>query len=98
MVRFHYQTPLKIKNMNRKIITTLVCLIILGLVFFAACSVEKEKVQYYNVTYYQDNKAVVYHDVTDLSQWEGKITFTTCDGMTVVLYGGRIEIERLELD
>lgn len=84
--------------MNRKIITTLVCLIVLGLVFFAACSVEKEKVQYYNVTYYQDNNTIVYHDVTDLSEWDGKIRFTTCDRATVILSGGRIEIEPLELD
>lgn len=84
--------------MNRKIITTLVCLIILGLVFFAACSVEKEKVQYYNVIYYQDNNTIVYHDVTDLSRSDGKITFVTDDGITVILSDGRIEIEPLELD
>ena len=84
--------------MDKKFITTLIYLIILGLVFFAACGIERKSIQYYNVTYIQDNETIVYHDVTNLSKSDGKITFVTDDGVTVILSGGRIEIEPLELD
>jgi len=65
-----------------------------------ACSVlqRKDEVEYYNVIYTQSGKTTEYYDVTGLSKWEGKITFTTCDGATVILDDGCIEIIPIDVD
>ena len=53
---------------------------------------------FYNIIYTQNGKTIEYYDVTNLSKWEGKITFTTCDGATVILDDGCIEIIPIDVD
>jgi hypothetical protein len=86
--------------MKDKLITALFYVIVIGLVTFAACGVDRKQnsIEYYNVYYTQNGVTTVYHDVTDLSKWEGKITFITEDGITVVLSDGCIEIVPIDVD
>lgn len=86
--------------MKKKIIIGLIYAVVLGLVIFAGCSVQRQQpeIEYYNIIYTQNGVINYYQEATDLKKWEGKITFTACDGSTVILSDGCIEIIPLDLD
>ena len=101
MVRFHYSTLTNINKMEHfKSILLFVLTLGLTIGMCVACRMlqPRDEVEYYNVIYTQAGKTTEYYDVTNLSKWEGKITFTTCDGATVILDDGCIEIIPIDVD
>ena len=82
-----------------RIILIFVVLSILTIGLCIACkSLYPEDIEFYNVIYRNDKETIEYYDVTDLHKWEGKITFVTCDGATVILDNGCIEIIPIDVD
>lgn len=82
-----------------KIILTFIILVGSVIGMCVACKVlHQENADFYNVIYRNNKETIEYYDVTDLHKWEGKITFITCDGATVVLNDGCIEIIPIDVD
>ena len=82
-----------------KIILTFILLVGSVVGMCIACkTLYQEDVDFYNVIYRNNKETIEYYDVTDLHKWEGKITFITCDGATVVLNDGCIEIIPIDVD
>lgn len=71
----------------------LACILILVLVFSCKSTPTiVEQPDYYNVIYNQAGNIIEYYDVTQVIFCGEYITFTTCDGASVILSAGAIEI------
>ena len=74
-----------------------ILIILIGLLCLASCATRREAI-YYNVIFTQNGHTQEYYDVTNLSKFDGNVYFTTCDGATVILSAGAIEIIPIDVD
>lgn len=89
------------KKINRFIIVGvfIVAAIILCLLGNAVMVKQREQAsQFYNVLYYNNGTKMEYYDVTELYYDKVGVYFKTCDGATVILNSGAIEIIPLDVD
>lgn len=58
----------------------------------------KEKTEFYNIFYHYNGGTIEYYDVTNLHCYNNHIYFTSCDGATIFLSDGAIEIIPIDVD
>ena len=72
--------------------------LLIGICTSCAVFQQKNVSEYYNVIYTQTGKTIEYTDVTNLSKWDRKITFTTCDGKIITLEEEYVKIIPIDVD